>query len=130
MPKITEEELNELKSYAAKIKDKADKGGKFEVIIHKQSKSNLTWRYSVRLWYSDESGKTEHWHLNWFLSQMSNQKLTKEGYLTGYGIGTERGFEVIYNLGLTLAKVLELDQSEKFCGSFGYMFTHRVLTTW
>ena len=82
-----------------------DKGGRLEVIIHKTSKSNLTWRYSVRLWYVNNSGEVDNLYLNYSLSLLGFGKLNKDGYLTGGGLGTERSFQIAYNLGVTLANL-------------------------
>jgi len=128
MAKITEEELTHLKEFGQKVKDYLDNGGKLEVIINKTSQSNLTWRYSVRLWYKDGSGEVGNWWLNGWLADIGNQKLTKEGYLTGYGVGTERSFQVVYNLGHALAKLLDLPQEPN--GNAGYLFTNQVVATY
>jgi hypothetical protein len=80
-----------------------DKGGRLEVIIHKTSSTNMTWRYSVRLWYVNNSGEVDNLYLNYGLSLLGFGKLNKDGYLTGSGIGTERSFQVAYQLGIVLA---------------------------
>lgn len=79
------------------------KGGTLEVIIHRRSKSNLTWRYSVRLWYVNSSGLVDNLYLNYSLSLLGFGNLNKDGYLTGNGVGIERSFSIAYNLGATLA---------------------------
>ncbi len=127
MGKITEEELERLKEFGQKVKEYMDNGGKLEVIIHKTSQSNLTWRYSVRLWCLF-NGRVDNLWLNGWLADIGNQKLTKEGYLTGYGIGTERSFLVAYNLGHTLAKLLDLPEGER--KDAGYLFTNQVVATY
>lgn len=111
-----------------------NEGGKFEVIIHKTSKTNMTWRYSVRLWYVSPSLElVEFWHLNYAISKLTGQKLTKDGYLTGRGIGIERSFEVVYNLGLTLAEYGYVDPQNKALPNDqqknnGYQFNRYTLT--
>ena len=127
MAKITEEELTRLKEFGQKVKDYLDNGGKLEVIINKVSQSNLTWRYSVRLWYSS-NGQVDNLWLNGWLADIGNQKLTKEGYLTGYGIGIERSFLVAYNLGHALAKLLDLPKDSN--NNPGYLFTNQVVATY
>ncbi len=127
MAKITEQELESLKDMGRKVKGYLDNGGKLEVIINKTSQSNLTWRYSVRLWYAD-NGQVGNWWLNGWLADIGNQKLTKEGYLTGYGVGTERSFQVVYNLGHALAKLLDLPERER--KDAGYLFTSQVVATY
>ena len=127
MAKITEEELTRLKEFGQKVKDYLDNGGKLEVIINKVSQSNLTWRYSVRLWYSS-NGQVDNLWLNGWLADIGNQKLTKEGYLTGYGIGIERSFLVAYNLGHALTKLLDLPQEQG--KNPGYLVTNQVVATY
>jgi hypothetical protein len=127
MPKITEQELESLKDMGRRVKGYLDNGGKLEVIINKVSQSNLTWRYSVRLWYS-VNGQVDNLWLNGWLADIGNQKLTKEGYLTGYGVGTDRSFQVAYNLGHALAKLLDLPQEPS--GNAGYLYTSRVVATY
>lgn len=127
MPKITEQELESLKDMGRKVKGYLDNGGKLEVIINKTSQSGLTWRYSVRLWYS-ANGQVENLWLNGWLADIGNQKLTKEGYLTGYGVGIDRSFQVAYNLGHALGKLLDLPQEPN--GNAGYLYTNRVVATY
>lgn len=80
-------------------------GGKLEIIIHKTSKTNMTWRYSIRLWFTSPNTKlVDYWHLNGAIAELTGQKLTKDGYLTGNGIGAERSFQVAYMLGLICAE--------------------------
>lgn len=78
-------------------------GGMLEVIIHKVSRSNMTWRYDVRLWYVNKAGQADKLHLNYSLSLLGFGKLNKDGYLTGNGVGIERSFQVAYQLGHALS---------------------------
>jgi hypothetical protein len=80
-----------------------NKGGRLEIVIHSCSKSNLTWRYSVRLWYVTDSGLVDNLYLNYSLSLLGFGKLNKAGYLVGNGGGIERSFQVAYQLGHALA---------------------------
>ena len=111
-----------------------NEGGKFEVIIHKTSKSNMTWRYSVRLWYvSPSTNLVEFWHLNGAIAHLTGQKLTKDGYLTGNGVGTERSFQVVYELGWDVAKYGYVDPANLHLGhneqkNNGYQFNRYTLT--
>jgi hypothetical protein len=106
MKQITKQEAREAeKLEAAKLifETYHQKGGSLEVIIHRTSKSNLTWRYSVRLWYVNNSGLVDNLYLNYSLSLLGFGNLNKDGYLTGGGVGIERSFQIAYNLGATLA---------------------------
>lgn len=118
-----------LKGIATDIKDIMDNGGHLQVIIHKTSDTNLTWYYSVYLWYQNkETGKTENSWLNWFIAESLGKKLTKDNYLVGKGVGTERSFEVAYDLGHIVAFHLQLDPyySNGDLKDYGYLFTNRV----
>jgi hypothetical protein len=94
----------ELKGIAGRIFNAYNNGATLEVIIHKTSQSNMTWYYTVKLWYLDSNGVVSSMWLNWFISQMEGTKL-KNDYVKGYGLGTERSFQVAYNLGHHLAKL-------------------------
>jgi hypothetical protein len=94
----------ELKGIAGRIFNAYNNGATLEVIIHKTSKSNMTWYYTVKLWYLDSNGVVSAMWLNYFISQMEGTKL-KDDYVKGYGCGTERSFQVAYNLGHYLAKL-------------------------
>jgi hypothetical protein len=93
---------DELKFIAERVFTHYNNGATLEVIIHKTSKSNMTWYYTAKLWYLDTNGQISSMWLNWFLAQTTDTNLTKDGYVKGYGLGTERSFQVAYNLGLTL----------------------------
>jgi len=116
--------------------------GSFEVIIHKTSQSNLTYYYSVKLWYFDDKLKqVTSWDLNYLLSQYFGYgKLKDERYLKGSGVGIERGFKAIYDLGLTISRLLNwadfIDIKARFGVNFesdpwryAYVYTDKVLTT-
>ena len=103
-----------------------NKGGKFEVIIHKTSSSNLTWKYSVRLWYVSNSGSVDNLYLNYSLSLLGFGNLTKEGYLKGNGVGIERSFQVMYQLGNALANYGFISEDEDL-NRQGYQFERRYI---
>lgn len=122
MNKQEKQELQEQREhYARQIHAiVTEQGGTFEVVIHKTSESNLTWYYSVNLWYFDDKQKrVRSWCLNYVLSQyLDFGTLKNERHLKGLGVGTERSFEVIYNLGAKISKALNFD-------SFGEDITAR-----
>jgi len=86
---------------AERIYTAYDNGATLEVIIHKTSKSNMTWYYSAKLWTSNGNAVSSMW-LNYFIAHHAGTKLTKEGWVRGNGLGTERSFQVAYDLGHTL----------------------------
>lgn len=112
MNKQEKQELQEQAEYYARQIHAlvTEQGGSFEVVIHKTSESNLTWYYSVNLWYMDSEHlkRVRCWNLNYILSQyLGFGKLKDERHLKGYGVGTERSFQVIYHLGAEISKLLK-----------------------
>jgi hypothetical protein len=113
--KVNKQEKQELQeqaeSYARQIHAKVtEQGGSFEVVIHKTSESNLTWYYSVNLWYFDNkfTNQVKCWNLNYILSQyLGFGKLKNDRHLKGSGVGTERGFQTIYHLGAEISGLLK-----------------------
>jgi hypothetical protein len=120
----TQELTRELTGIAERIFNHYNNGATLEIIIHKTSKSNLTWYYSARLWYLDEQGEISAMNLNWFLAMTSDTNLTNDHYVKGYGVGTERSFQVAYNLGLTLGTFGFSNNST----NNGYLISRYVLT--
>jgi hypothetical protein len=119
-----------------------EQGGSFEVVIHRTSQTNMTWYYTVNLWYFDERlGRVTSWNLNYVMSQyLGFGKLKDERHLRGSGVGTERGFETIYNLGFAVSKALNWADFTDIKARFGvdyepnpwryaYVYTGKVLTT-
>jgi hypothetical protein len=104
-----------------------NKGGKFEVIIHRTSSSNLSWKYSVRLWYVTNSGLVDNLYLNYSLSLLGFGNLTKEGYLKGNGVGIERSFQVMYQLGNALANY-DFISSDLSSDRQGYQLERYILS--
>lgn len=121
--KISKEDKDSLLWTAEQIVKHMDNGGHIQVIIHKASKSNLSWQYSVYLWYANDKGQIDKLWLNWFIATMEGTKLTAVGsYVKGSGFGTERSFQVTYNLGHKLASLLNWTGEQ----DRGYIYTHRV----
>lgn len=123
MKKISKEDQEHLLWTAEQIVKHMDKdGGHLQVIIHKRSESNLTWQYSVYLWYANDKGEIDKIWLNWFIATLEGTKLTSKDYVKGYGLGTERSFQVVYSLGHKLAKLLDWTEGP----DRGYTYTNRV----
>lgn len=66
-----------------------DMGGTFEVIIHSTSKSNLSYTYSVYLWYFDGE-RVSSLYLNYWLAFCMGQNLTDNDKIKGSGLGFSR----------------------------------------
>jgi hypothetical protein len=101
----TQELTRELTEIAERVFTRYENGATLEVIIHKTSKTNMTWYYSAKLWYLNERGEISSMYLNWFIAQTTDSRQTKEGWVKGEGVGTERSFLVAYNLGLSLGSL-------------------------
>jgi hypothetical protein len=119
-----QEQQEELYWIAKRVFDAYNNGGNLEVIIHKTSQSNMTWYYTVKLWYLDSNGQVSSMWLNWFIAQMEGTKL-KNDYVKGYGLGTERSFQVAYNLGHHLKK---FGLSQDNTTDAGYLISRYTLT--
>lgn len=123
MKKISKEDQEHLRWTAEQIVKHMDNGGHLQVIIHKTSKSNLSWQYSVYLWFANDEGQIEKMWLNWFIATMEGTNLTAVGsYVKGSGVGTERSFLVAYNLGHKLDTLLNWTDKP----NVGYTYTNRV----
>lgn len=123
----TLENKTELETLAQKVYNLMENGGHIQVIIHKTSDTNLTWYYSAFLWYQNSQGVTDKLWLNWFIAESLGIKLTKDNLVKETGLGTERGFQVAYDLGHIVAFHLQLDpyypNGEK--KNYGYLFTNK-----
>jgi hypothetical protein len=140
--KVNKQEKQELQeqaeSYARQIHAKVtEQGGSFEVVIHKTSESNLTWYYSVNLWYFDDKQKRVRcWCLNYVLSQyLGFGTLKDERHLKSSGVGTERSFLTAYILGGRIARILDFESfgedvttryGVEYRKDYGYIYTDKV----
>lgn len=66
-----------------------DMGGTFQVIIHSTSTSNLSYTYSVYLWYFDGE-KVSSLYLNYWLAFCMGKNLTDTDRIKGSGLGFSR----------------------------------------
>ena len=80
-------------------------GGKLDVTITGISASNMSYRYTVRLWYFDDVRQTvERMHLTYWLAAELGKNLTDNDELKGSGCGFERAHDAAYTIGLILER--------------------------
>lgn len=74
------------------------KGGLLVVSIKHTSESNMSWRFDVRVLYTNTQGQTDYLFLNWTLATLANLRQHANGEVKYNSLGTERGFEIAYLL--------------------------------
>lgn len=103
--RITELTPEEVK-FTANLIAKAvnEQGGRFEFVIHSTSKSNLSYKYSVFLWYFDSvTERVDRHYLNYWLAFCLGQNLTDNDKVKGSGLGFNRADYAIQQI----AKILD-----------------------
>lgn len=73
------------------------RGGLLSVSITHTSQTNLSYRYSVKIYYPTERG-IDSLYMNWAIAQMTTIKQHKNGALKGSGVGFDRAFDVAETL--------------------------------
>lgn len=84
------------------------KGGVLVITIKSTSKSNLSFKFDVRLYWTDDKLKVQSYYLNWAYAQVMGMKQNEKGEVKGSGIGIDRAFEVANNFE-HIFKTLDLD---------------------
>jgi hypothetical protein len=98
--------------------DKIEQNGGFLVItIKSTSKSNLSFKFDVRLYYS-VFDKVESDYLNWTYAQLMDLRQNEQGEIKGSGIGIDRAFEVANNLEWLIQKHLDRKVKIRFGGVY------------
>jgi hypothetical protein len=86
--------------------DKIEQDGGFLVItIKSTSKSNLSFKFDVRLYYNS-GGQVDSDYLNWTYAQLMEMRQNERGEVKGGGIGIDRAFEVANHLEWLIEKHL------------------------
>ena len=98
-----------------------EQSGTFQVIIHHTSQSNLSYSYSVLLWFIDpKSGRVECSNLNyWLATYLGFGNLNKKHHLKGGGLGFDRIEWAIMRLARRIATVLEFEKFQDLEARFG-----------
>jgi hypothetical protein len=74
-----------------------ERGGLLSVSITHTSQTNLSYRYSVKVYYPTERG-IDSLYMNWAISQLTTIRQHKNGALKGSGCGFDRAFDVAETL--------------------------------
>jgi hypothetical protein len=74
-----------------------ERGGLLSVSITHTSASNMSYRYSVKVYYPTERG-IDSLYLNWSISQLTTIRQHKNGNLKGGGCGFDRAYDVAVTL--------------------------------
>jgi hypothetical protein len=70
-----------------------ERGALLSVSITHTSQTNLSYRYSVKIYYPTDRG-IDSLYMNWAITQWTDIKQHKNGALKGNGIGFDRAYEV------------------------------------
>jgi hypothetical protein len=91
--KMTAEEKTYLENQTREYYE-ALKGGAMIVYTHKhRSASNMSYRYDLHLYLSDDTGKIRRWYLNhWLSTHYGLSRDKKTGEIKEQGLGTDRSF--------------------------------------
>jgi hypothetical protein len=91
--KLTTEEKTYLEKQTQDYYE-ALRSGAMIVYTHKhRSASNMSYRYDLHLYQSDDSGKVNRWYLNfWLANTYGLSRDTKTGEIKEQGLGTDRSF--------------------------------------
>jgi hypothetical protein len=88
------------------VKKQLDNGGKLLVSITHTSRSNLSYRYKVKLAYWDtESQQVQFYNLGYWLASQIGANLTNQSELKGNGVGFCRYFEAALDVAFALKKL-------------------------
>jgi hypothetical protein len=98
--------------------DKIEQDGGFLVItIKSTSKSNLSFKFDVRLYYNS-GGQVVSDYLNWTYAQLMDKRQDEQGNVKGGGIGIDRAFEVANNLEWLIEKHLGRTLKIRYQGNY------------
>jgi hypothetical protein len=98
--------------------DKIEQDGGFLVItIKSTSKSNMSFKFDVRLYYNS-GGQVVSDYLNWTYAQLMDKRQDEQGNVKGGGIGIDRAFEVANNLEWLIGKHLGRTLKIRYQGNY------------
>jgi hypothetical protein len=93
------------------IKDQITQGAALDIRVETTSRSNMSYTYSVTLWYMTEDGKLSSMCLNGTLAEPLGTKLDKHGNLKGSGCGVDRVFLAEHSIRKAIKRYRETDFS-------------------
>lgn len=89
-----------------RVADLAEQGALLVVSIMETSKSNLSFKLDIRLYYNTPRG-VDFLYLNWTYAQLMGAKQDQRGYVKWSGVGIDRAFEVCANFEHLIVKLLD-----------------------
>lgn len=92
-------------------------GGYLVITIKGTSKSNMSFRFDVRNYYTIEN-KVYCDYLNWTYAQLMEMKQNDRGEVKGGGLGIDRAFEVANNLERLIKNSLGIDLKIRYQGVY------------
>lgn len=106
MKTIERDDLAIARETLERVADLAEEGGLLVVTIMETSKSNLSFKLDIRLYYNTPRG-VDFLYLNWTYAQLMGAKQDQGGYVKWNGIGIDRAFEACSNLEHLIVKLLD-----------------------
>lgn len=92
-------------------------GGYLVITIKSTSKSNMSFKFDVRNYYTIEN-KVYSDYLNWTYAQLMDMRQNDRGEVKGGGIGIDRAFEVANNLEWLIEKHLNKTVKIRYQGVY------------
>jgi hypothetical protein len=103
----------------ARVAENAENGGFLVITIKSTSKSNMSFKFDVRQYYTPTgSQEIQSNYLNWTYAQLMDMRQTERGEVKGGGIGIDRAFEVANNLEHLIQKHLGKTVKIRFQGIY------------
>jgi Tfp pilus assembly PilM family ATPase len=100
-----------------RVAEQAERGGYLVITIKSTSKSNMSFKFDVRQYYTYE-GQVISDYLNWTYAQLMGMKQNQHGEVKGSGIGIDRAFEVANNLQWLIEKYLNKTLKIRYQGIY------------
>jgi hypothetical protein len=92
----------------ARVAENAENGGYLVITIKSTSKSNMSFKFDVRQYYTPTgSQEIQSNYLNWTYAQLMDMRQNERGEVKGGGIGIDRAFEVANNLEYLIKRHLD-----------------------
>ena len=100
-----------------RVADCAESGGLLVVTVMHTSKSNMSFRLDIRLYYATDRG-IDFLYLNWMYAQLMGAKQDNGGLVKWSGLGIARDFEAANNLEALISRHLNRQVKVNFRGVF------------
>tara|TARA_R110000868_G_scaffold56148_3_gene174121 strand:+ start:121 stop:459 length:339 start_codon:yes stop_codon:yes gene_type:complete len=100
-----------------RVANAAESGGLLVVTVMHTSKSNMSFRLDIRLYYTTARG-VDSLYLNWAYSQLMGAKQDDNGLVKWSGLGIARDFEAANNIEALIRQHLNREVKVNFKGVF------------